>query len=223
MKKYRSINKKIFLITCILLILSLVTMYSVIVYLMPKTFFKYKDYKNANILNELNKKCSSVTVDKSQAVFDEFIKKNTNNYYIEGTILFDKNGHSVKIPYSNDKYMDVVYQCGYSTDIIERDFINSFLFTVGKLDRSDFNKLYSFGGIILKSTFYEKELTFKNGDKYHFYMFVNNDSINEVSKVLYQIAIYILLFIVVISIIVSIGYSKFITKPILELIKWLMI
>lgn len=44
MKKYRSINKKIFLITCILLILSLVTMYSVIVYLMPKTFFKYKDY-----------------------------------------------------------------------------------------------------------------------------------------------------------------------------------
>lgn len=199
----KSLNRKVFLSTTLILILSCTLIYIFIMISMPKTYKSYLTDDIKKNLNEFVKVIEKTKYEDSTPKFYDFIIENNVS------INLMKNGKSVEIP-SNIKYgklgdENIISNKKRRTIFNEDNFLYNYL---------NNNQISGSSYVSAIST----DITFKNSsDKYILSVMPKLMVVDEASMVLLKLIPVVAIMILIISLVTSFIYSKVITKPVVKI------
>ncbi|MCC0655479.1 HAMP domain-containing histidine kinase [Clostridioides sp. ES-S-0123-01] len=199
----KSLNRKVFLSTTLILILSCTLIYIFIMMSMPKTYKSYLTDDIKKNLNEFVKVIEKTKYEDSTPKFYDFIIENNVS------INLMKNGKSVEIP-SNIKYgklgdENIISNKKQRTIFNEDNFLYNYL---------NNNQISGSSYVSAIST----DITFKNSsDKYILSVMPKLMVVDEASMVLLKLIPVVTIMILIISLVTSFIYSRVITKPVVKI------
>lgn len=209
-----SLNRKTFIRTLLILIVSTMLMFLVVFLVEP---YYYKDKiirKHSNYIDSLSEGCSKLLYEESQYEFNCYLENTMQS--IAYIALFNKEGVQVKIPVEHSKnnfYSCTQFKVNYET------FVKSYKYQKNEIDTFDLNEIFVFYDIIDKTEMICRDIIFKDGKKYKLVIIVNIASISDFNGVLIQMIPFVIFLIVIISLITSMISSRIITKPIINISK----
>ena len=209
-----SLNRKTFIRTLIILIISTMFLFFV-VFLVEPYYYKEKIMKkHYNYIDSLKKECSKTCYEDVKHEFDSYLRSILLS--IAYIALFDEEGEAVEIPLDYAKQ----YFYGGTKCVVNYDtFVNSYRYQKNEIDTFDLNEVFVFYDDIDKSEMICRDIVFKDGKKYKLVIVVNITSISEFNDVLVNMVPFVLILVVIISLITSRISSRIITKPITNISK----
>lgn len=199
----KSLNRKVFLSTTLILILSCTLIYIFIMISMPKTYKSYLTDDIKKNLNEFVKVIEKTKYEDSTPKFYDFIIENNVS------INLMKNGKSVEIP-SNIKYGKLGDE-NIISNKKQRAIFNEDNFLYNYLNN---NQISGSSYVSAIST----DITFKNSsDKYILSVMPKLMVVDEASMVLLKLIPVVAIMILIISLVTSFIYSRVITKPVVKI------
>lgn len=215
-KKYKSISKKIFKSTAIMLILCSIMLYFLFGILAPYSYTIYINIYINNFIKTLQKSSTYYNDTNLKDIFINISKNKINYTYI----MFDENDDCVAIPdyeyiysyYDGSKYKLTKRQfdlaCKYACQELDSDEISEF-FLNGSLHVPDYIKLW-----------HKKEftITLEDNKPYTMYLYFY-DHTSFTSNFPYLLIVFPIIFIIILllSFVISFFYSRKISNPIVKI------
>lgn len=197
----KSITYRIFVITSILLVVTSLSIYLILYFLMPNYYFIYKKNSLERGLNNLANKIRNISIDEGVYYLDEFA---TNNNV--SMVVVDSNGYIVYFPSEITKFF-------YGKP--HKEFLTPFSYNVPDREES-FNGNKGKRNLSRYTSW--KEVTFLNDSQvYTVYVTAHLQPIDEASKVLVMFMPYIGMIILIVSVTGALIYSKIISQPLIRI------